>query len=696
MKAYLTPIISQFKILVGQIRIRMNNFLRLLKQKKTITLLIIVVGLLTVIFLVFRYLAPFGKVISYKFTSKLPGTQDATSFSPSQNNLLKIPSQIIKTSQARFSINLLSRNIESISAKLRFKRNTREILLGVRSNETNSYIYRPLYHSWLQNLGWSELKEGDRTLWQKEKEFSSLNGFANNVNPDKKIALYYTSLDELLLLKSGEPITNIITVITSQLRGSHTFLVQVDKAPLILKVTKQDFNGYEGEDKYKIIVLKESKTLAEQIIEDDGITQPSQIKLSSQEATITLKDINPGIYQIDLISEGKGSDSFMSKLEVNQKKIVLKNYVFLVGDKPSVLWTDAEKINMTTWHPEGLQTVKLNNSKELKIAELNKKYSFDLKSLTDKKDAEVLSQLEYPKNDVINEAEGYYAFSKDSYFNPNVIRTAIVRLSSLENLDNIDYVLTGYQKAKTDGDWLIAETTFDPKDIKISGDKLYFSLEMPDLSKYGGELEIDYLEIEAKSKGFLSKTSIKETGDSKTNLSQDETKKPTIFTKFNIGVKTMTNSIARTFKNTWGKIYGFFARIFNNPDVKKETKTPSPSPTSISIKTIAPTASLKPSPTPTATSSAATVTLLIRVLNGGAEGGAATGVAATLKNNGFTNVQAENADKSDYKGVTINYRKDDIKIAEKIELLLKKDYDTITKTPITASTAEIVVILGMK
>ena len=123
----------------------MKDFMNNNKRNKLVIISLVAIGLaILLVFLLYKYLAPFGKVVSYSFASKLPGAKDATTFPASKDNSLTIPSQIIGTAQARFTVNLLTPNITSIHAKLKFKKNTREIRFGVRGNETDSFLYHPL------------------------------------------------------------------------------------------------------------------------------------------------------------------------------------------------------------------------------------------------------------------------------------------------------------------------------------------------------------------------------------------------------------------------------------------------------------------------------------------------------------------------------------------------------------------------
>lgn len=582
--------------------------------KKYITILSIFLFLILLAFLSYRFVAPFGKVVLYRFLSKLPEAEEAVTYSAEKGSILKIPSQIIRTPQSRFSLELLSADIESAKATLKFKKGPKEIKLGVRGNEEDSFYYQPLYHSLLQDLDWEKIEEAGFILWQKVKKYSALYDFVNNPPQDEKIASYFVDQDKLLLLTTSEVKEEAKTIIETSLRGNYSLLVRVDRKPLILGLTKQDMNAYQGEDKVKIAVLKEGNTLKEETIKDDGITDQSQLKTGPQEKIITLEDVEPGIYQVDITFEGEGYDSLITTIEINQEKTVFKNNLFLLGEKSVVLWTDAQKISFEVFNEKGLQTVILDDKEELEIDEIKKGFSFDLESLVGKKEAGGLYKLEMPKNNikVIIGSHDYLAFSKDSFFNPEMVKS--VELSKLSDLEDIDHILTTCPQAKSEGDWLVAEASFDPKKIKIKDNKLYFSLEMPELSKYGGELEIDYLEIMVKSKGVLE---TEEEGE------------------------------------------------------------------------------LSPSPTP-AVEAVEAINILVKVLNGGAGKGAAGKFVKILQENGFTNTKTDNADRYDYEGAIIRYRKEEKGTAEKIVELLKEDYKTIIQKEIATTSAEIVIIIGEK
>lgn len=597
---------------------------KLHKYKLLITGLTI--GLLIIGFLAFRYIAPFGKIINYRFTSKLPGAQQATVFSPdpAKGSILQIPTQIITTSKSKIQLKLPEGKIETIKAALKFKPNINEVIIGVRGNEKDDFLYQPLYRDTFRDFNWNKVEDSGLTLWQKEKQFNSLKDFIDNPPLDKTIASYYLNPDKLQELRSDtdKKVKDARTIIETPLRGSHSLLIKVDQNPLIIKTAKQDLNYYDGEDKLKIKVSKEGKNLAEKTIADDGIVDASRLKLKQQKETITLEEIKPGIYEVNLTDESKNGDILIIKTEVIQSKVIFKNNIFPLGNTPTALWTNISDLNVMTVHDEGLQTVKLDGQHDLKIDQRDKRYSFDLAELTGSKASGKIYKLEAPKNDLMIGGDGYFSFSQEAFFLPEIVKTE--KLNDLENLDKVDYLLTGYKLPKKEGDWFTAEAYFDLKDIKVDNDTLYFSLEVPQIAKYGGELEIDYLDISLSDKKATEK-------EEKTVAAKETEQKPNIIQK----AKAWIN-------NLWQKLFK------KKPDTITITNTkanPSPSP-SLSPKPI-------PSPSPIQK-----ITNFIRILNGGAGQGGAGEFAKVLAGAGFTNVTAETADKTDYKNAIIKYRFD--------------------------------------
>ncbi|MFH2062044.1 MAG: LytR C-terminal domain-containing protein, partial [Candidatus Beckwithbacteria bacterium] len=297
-----------------------------------------------------------------------------------------------------------------------------------------------------------------------------------------------------------------------------------------------------------------------------------------------------------------------------------------------------------------------------------------------------LHKLEIPKNDLIINADGYFAFSQESFFDPEPIKT--VDLSKVTDIDKIDYIVGNYNAAKKEGEWYTAQAYFDSKDIIIDGDNLYFSLESPGLSSYGGEITIDSLEVTVKKPGWFSKPEPIKESVSATDQKQNIIEKIKEWTENQLnGVKTKYNNVKSWFKDKYSQIF----KKKDKDDSEKDDKTDEDKSFIIVKSSPSPTPSPLPSPSPIQK-----ITTFVRILNGGAGKGGAGEFAKVLETAGFTNVIADNADKEDYKNAIIRYRIEDEKTASKLEDLLKKDYKIIDKQKIATTSAGIVVIIGEK
>lgn len=636
-------------------------------HKYKLLIVSLTIGLLIIGFLAFRFLTPFGAIVSYQFNSilnrdklsKLKGAEETSSFKPGENGILQIPQQIIRQSVVTFNLKLITKPIEGVWVNLKFKGNPKDIKIGVRGSEKEKYQYLPLYNQILNSLTWGQTIEGKTTFWQREKKYQDLSGLVSKPPVSNNIIVASYFFDPLdIIMKESNSSSKSNLKIEKTLRGSHTLLVKVNKGPFLLTVIKQDINIYEGEDVLSVQIYNGQNKIAEQLIPDDGVTDAGRLAMAPQKSEIKINDIKPGIYKIVLQDMTKNADILIKSVEINQPSLVFQTPLFVDDGKPTTLWTNSKEITMITAHSSSIQTVKLDGKYDLKVEKEGKVFSFDLAI----DNASTLHKLEIPKNDLIISGDGYFAFSQESFFNPEPIKS--LDLSTVSDIDKIDYIIANYQPAKKDGEWYIAQAYFEPKDIKIDGDNLYFSLESPELNSYGGEITIDSLEVTVKKPGWFSKPEPTKESVSTTDQKQN------ILQKAQEWLGAKWNQLTNWASNAWQKVFK------KTPDTITITNP-----------------SLSPSPSP---SPMQKITNFIRILNGGAGQGGAGEFAKVLAAAGFTNVTAETADKTDYKNAIIKYKQEDEKVAAKLEELLKKDYKIIDMQKIATTSAEIVVIIGEK
>ena len=678
-------------------------------HKHKLLIVSLTLGLLIIIFFAFRFFTPLGAVVKYQFNSildrdklsKIKGAEEASSFKPGENGVLQIPQQTIRQNIVTFNLKLITKPIEGVWVNLKFKGNPKEIKMGVRGSEKEKYQYLPLYNQILNSLTWGQTTEGKTTFWQREKKYQDLAGLVSRppLGDKIKVASYFFDPSDIVMKESGSSSQGNLKI-EKTLRGTHTLLIKVDKKPLLLTVVKQDANAYKGEDNLSIQIYDNNQNkLAEQLISDDGVTDIARLMMTPQKSEIKIDDIKPGIYQVVLKDTSEGDDIRIKSIEINQSSLVFQNPVLVVDEKPTILWTNSKKIEMLTPHTIGIQTVKLDDKYNLAIEKDSNKYVFDLNNPESKiatsssGNSLVLHKLEIPKNDLIITGDGYFAFSQESFFNPEPIKT--VDLSTVLDINKIDYIIANYRPAKKvsssakasadEGEWYTAQAYFDPKDMKIDGDNLYFSLESPELTSYGGEIVIDSLEVTVKKPGWFSKPEPAKESVSATDQKQN------ILQKAQEWLGAKWNQLTSWVSNVWQQLFkkkpaeeakadDKGAITITNP---KLSPTPSPSTSS------------KPSPLPSP-SPTQKITNFVRILNGGAGQGGAGEFAKVLAAAGFTNVTAETADKTDYKNAIIKYKQEDEKVAAKLEELLKKDYQTIDMQKIATTSAGIVVIIGEK
>ena len=407
---------------------------------------IAVIAILAISLFAFKYFAPFGKVVSFNFSSKIPKSEQAVILSEGKGNSLAIPSQIVRTSISRFVLGYDSpTEIDGIKARIKFKKGPKEIKLGIKGSEKDNFYYRPFYHYLIQDLNWNFKQEQGFNLWQRDMKFNSLNELVNSPPEENKIVSYFIDPDQLVLL-SPALTSNKMTVFNSILRGNISMSIKVTSSPFEITITKQDINSYQGGDEVSATVLLKGAKLFEKTIHDDGIVDASQLKSLPQEERIKIDNIKPGVYNLDLKSIGGKLDSVITKIEVNQERAVFNKNIFILGDKPSKFWTNSNKIYVSTWHESSLQTLMLNGSKELKLTESQTTQPFDLGAESGETKPNTLYQIESPLNDIIVETDGYFTFNPESFFNPDVIRTKDI--NTVSDLNDYDYVLTTVSKTQ--------------------------------------------------------------------------------------------------------------------------------------------------------------------------------------------------------------------------------------------------------
>jgi hypothetical protein len=357
-----------------------------------------------------------------------------------------------------------------------------QIHVGFKDRPNWHFATKPVSLPLIDSLGWIQVNTTPPILFTREYKYASYDEFILDPPREEPVGTYYTSASLDINYLPDYKKSGVWTNLATPLRGGHTIYVYLENEPFSLKINKHDLNRYEGEDELKIQVFKDDVFLFEETIPDDGTADMSGQSHQSQEKVVQYNGGFPetGAYKIVFIADGEIIiDSIMTSLS----KIVFKGHIFPM--QSATLYTDAREMTFRTAHTSSLGPVFINGN-PLNIGTTGKEHKFS--------SGTHYNVLDLPKGDITVNGSGYFAFSKDQYFTPHIFNK--VDISSLKDLNNVDYLLTDYVHPKTGTDgWKIAELEFDLHTAVHTKDGLNWIIKAPGLKDRSGEILINDIEV---------------------------------------------------------------------------------------------------------------------------------------------------------------------------------------------------------
>jgi hypothetical protein len=379
----------------------------------------------------------------------------------------------------------IPKNSETIKIQTKLKLSEYEnqrVSLGAKDREDWHYQYHLLTYPNLDLTNYNNL----------ENIYTKLPTVSNEELKTKKDIIIATDQDLKQIPNIIEDYQEKQTTIPATLRGKHEFYFYTENQ-IELQIKKQDLNWYEGEDPLTITIYDiNNKEIINTTIEDDGIININKNQATIQESTLNI-DLSKGIYKLEF----SNFDGLIKEIKININKIITKrlfladNEVYIQNTKETKIYTESKNLKFLTYHNEGLQNIIYNN-KEFKIKNTQEEQILELQKPT---------ILTIPENDLIVEATSYLAFSEENYFNPFT-----QTITSLDNYEQADYILTDYKQPIQDGEWIITETTFNIEDLYLEDNKLSLVFHTPHLSKEEYKnytIPIDYINITIYKPGLI-------------------------------------------------------------------------------------------------------------------------------------------------------------------------------------------------
>ncbi len=369
------------------------------------------------------------------------------------------------------------------------------------------YQLKPVYNLWLERgfSGWSSVSDGQYQLIQKESTYKSVSDFLSSwKNGELKactgndcLATYnvnladYPSALDLSALNQAQ--TN--SVIKYSLRGAHQFYFYLAGSSLDLSGAITDRNDNKDKDEAEFLLFTNGRQVASVKIPDNRLEKEESGDVSSSQSfQIARSDLSPGIYRLEFRAS---DDLLLSNLSVNSPYLSAINKIWIEGNNPLKLLTDAAYLQIKALDPAVLQTVNFGQT-EIDITEIYHQYEIKNKQ-SGPYDINLIS------GGLILENNGVFALSASSLINPDYPR--LDRFAPLTG--KIDYILAEYQPTKTLADaWYKSSLDFAIADFYRENNQYSLILSAPGLkldSGAGGLVEIKEIEIRFYGKSLVEK-----------------------------------------------------------------------------------------------------------------------------------------------------------------------------------------------
>lgn len=397
---------------------------------------------------------------------------------------------------------------DKATVKVTYRNTSDNQTLALGFQDQNSWHYDTQFIDvpFLNDTSWNITGTNSPFLYQRKKQFGSVDNFLANPPTNSLIGTYDYDMDvgsKAASLPDYQPSTQETTIDTP-LRGRQTFYVYLQNEPFHMTIEKQDLNWYEDPDPVTINVYKDKDLVSQVIADDDGITNNSQKTLPPQEINID----NPGpglpengIYKVVIDAN---TDTIIKRITTNLHKIVFAGTLFPASNSQSyepvvastsaaTIYTDALMISATTYHGSGLQNI-IVGDQIVPLVGVK-----DVYPITPK---DAITKIVIPKGDVVlNGFQGYFAFSEDQFFQPTTHR--LLPINSKDDTDLVDYIVTDYSPPQKKEDWQIAEKTFDISSAYIKNGLLSWIIMAPHLQENNSEILIDNINVTLSKKPWL-------------------------------------------------------------------------------------------------------------------------------------------------------------------------------------------------
>ena len=522
-----------------------NKLKKLLKNTRIIVLILF---FLFFAWLFYKNYAPTGSlVLNYNFDKKSEFIKFERGIdNPEKSISGNIAYSRITENPAEFSLKL-PRIFKEVELEMNYISTYPLLSLSSKKKNSNNYVSKLLNMDLSKNEDWRRLedKEKNIVLYQhyKDKEYivdgetyvkpkpqfsyNKIDKFLNDLDniiekKEKKIAYFNYDLADKIKIEGYEPAKNN-TVFDKTIRGKHKIVVYLgENEDLDFKFYYQDYNRYDGPDRFNVLIDRGNDTIARYTEDDDGDDLASGKMSELKNVHISRDNLESGIYFISLDISG---DLYVHKIESKQKYFGFLNNLFLenVQQEDTTLYANSQNINAKTLHDQGIQTLHSENQlkydelyysqysdydeeeineklesisnnavNEVSIEELDKFYNLDLSGK--------INKINISENDIVLDYKGILGMDPEVVYQLSVLEENIYPLMSVANFESVDYIITDFfQEAKKEGPFKVVKQSFNLDELEINKkNEVSFSLNIPNYNRNIEDLKLAEIKFTLK------------------------------------------------------------------------------------------------------------------------------------------------------------------------------------------------------
>jgi len=401
----------------------------------------------------------------------------------------------------------LPRSFERLTAEIEYRNPEQRFLkLGVRQSPiVGGVAFQTVENTLLASANWHQLVDPDKNLVVLERKgavtgetvtgtaangqtFASVDDFLADLPLARGIRQSDADVTPFVRVPSYRPQPGGIRIDRS-LRGAHRFITYLRDEPLSVSATFQDINRAFGADRFDLKVYRGLSELVQAVsVDDDGEDRLTNQSSALRTATVRTEQLPEGLYTIEI----SGNDDLVTRsLETSADWLVIPARLQVVDNEqfrgvltdlrvsPTTLFTSGPNVTVKTPHPEGLQTIRVNNQ-PFTIDVVGAPLTFTT--------GDQLSEIVTPINDLILETPGGFVFDRRHYFSESL---AVTRLPERGDFQG-DFVVSPDLAVPIErAGWKTARADFDLSQAYFDGHRhLFVHLQAPGLEATQNELKL--------------------------------------------------------------------------------------------------------------------------------------------------------------------------------------------------------------